>query len=72
MADIEQGQQMILLIMCEIPFSKDVCELVYGVNVFDLDFGIQINSIEQPSKSNTVSSGDVSQCRPSAYHNHFD
>ena len=51
LADIKQGQQMIPLIACEIPFGQDVCELVFGVDVFDLDFGVQINSIEQPIKS---------------------
>ena len=49
MADIKQGQQMIPLITCEIPFGQDVCELVFGVDVFDLDFGVRINSIEQPT-----------------------
>ena len=29
MADIKQGQQMIPLIACEIPFGQDVCELVF-------------------------------------------
>ena len=53
MADIKQGQQMIPLIACEIPFGQDDCELVFGVDVFDLDFGVQINSIEQPIKSNS-------------------
>ena len=46
MANVKQGQQMIPLIACEIPFGQDVCELVFGVNVFDLYFGVQINSIE--------------------------
>ena len=63
MADIKQGQQMIPLITCEIPF---------GVDVFDLDFGVQINSIEQPIKSNSVGSEDVSHCRTSAFDNHLD
>ena len=73
MANIKQGQQMIPLITCEITFGQeDVCELVFGVDVFDLDFGVQINSIGQPIKSNSVSSGDVSHCRTSAFHNHFD
>ena len=72
MADIKQGQQMIPLITCEIPFGQDICELVFGVDVFDLDFGVQINSIEQPIKSNSVSSEDVSHCRTSAFHNHFN
>ena len=53
MANIKQGQQMIPLIACEIPFRQNVCELVFGVDVFDLDFGVQINSIEQPIKSNS-------------------
>ena len=54
MADIEQAQQMIPLITCEISCGQDVCELVFGVCVLNLDFGIQINSIEQPIKSNSV------------------
>ena len=53
------------------PFGQDVCELVFSFDVFDLDFGVQINSIEQPIKSNSVSSGDVSHCRTSAFHNHY-
>ena len=72
MADVQQIQQMIPLITCEIPFGKDVCELVFGVDVFDLDFGVQKNSIEQPIKSNSVGSGDVSHCRTSAKNNHLD
>ena len=72
MADIKQGQQMIPFITCEIPLCQDVCELVSGVDVFDLDFGVQINSIEQPLKSNSVGSGDVSHCRTSAFDNRFD
>ena len=73
MADIKQGQQMIPFITCEnSPFGQDVCELIFGVDVFDLDFGVQIISIEQPIKSNPVGSGDVSHCRTSAFHNHFN
>ena len=72
MADVKQGQQMFPLITCEIPFGHNVCELVFGVDVFDSDFGVQINSIEQSIKSNSVSSGDISHCRTSAFHNHFD
>ena len=37
MADIEQAQQMIPLITCEISFGQNVSELVCGVDVFDLD-----------------------------------
>ena len=72
MADIEQAQQMIPFITCEIPLCQDVCELVLGVDIFDLDFGIQINSIEQPIKSNSVSSGNMSHCRTSAFNDHFN
>ena len=54
MAKIEQRQQVIPLITCEIPFGSDVCELVFGVDVLDLDFGVQVDSIEQPIKSNSV------------------
>ena len=36
--------------------------LVFGVIVFDLNFGVQINSIEQPIKSNSVGSGNMSHC----------
>ena len=72
MADIKQGQQMIPFIACEIPFDQNVCELVFGVDVFDLDFGVQIYSIEQPIKSNSVGSRDMSHCWTSAFNNHFD
>ena len=72
MADIKQGQQMIPLIACEIPFGQNVCELVFGVDVFDLDLVVQINSIKQPIKCNSVSPGNMSHCRTSAFDNHFD
>ena len=54
------------------PFGSDVCELVFGVDVFDLHLGVQINSIEQPIKSNSGGSGDVSRCRTSAFNDHFN
>ena len=38
MADIEQAQQMIPFVTCEIPLCQDVCKFVFGVDVFDLDF----------------------------------
>ena len=38
MANIEQAQQMIPFITCEISFGKDVSMLVFGVDVLDLDF----------------------------------
>ena len=62
MANIKQGQQMIPFITCEIPLCQDVCKLVLGVDVFDLDFGVQIDSIEQPVKSNSMGSGNMSHC----------
>ena len=55
MADIEQAQQMIPIVTCEISLSvKNVCELVFGVDVFDLDFGVQINSIENNQSRATL------------------
>ena len=57
MANIEQGQQMIPFITCETALCQDVCKLVLGVDAFDLDLRVKINSIEQPIKSNSVSSG---------------
>ena len=63
MANIEQAQQMIPLITCEIPFGQNVSELVFGDDVFDLSFGVQINSIEQLIKCNSVSPGNMSYCR---------
>ena len=72
MANIKQAQPMIPFITCEIPLCQDVCELVFGVDLFDLDFWVQINSIKQPIKSNSVSSGNVSHRWTSAFHNHFD
>ena len=72
MTDVEQTQEMIPFVTCEIPLGQNVCELVFGVNVFDLDFGIQINSIEQPIKSTSMGSGNMSHCRASSLYNHLD
>ena len=72
MDNIKQGQQMIPFITCEIPLCQDICELVFGVDVFDLDLRIKINSIEQPINSNSVSSGNMSHRRTSAFYYHFD
>ena len=72
MANIKQGQQMIPFITCEIHLCQDVCKLVIGVDVFDLNLRVKIDSIEQPIKSNSVGSGNVSHCRTSAFNNHFD
>ena len=72
MADIEQAQQMIPLISCELSFGWDVSELVLGVDVFDLDFWVHINSIEQPIKSNSVGPGNMSHRWTSAFNNNLD
>ena len=72
MASIEQSQQMIPFITCEIPLCQDVCELVLGVNVFDLDFRVQIDSIEQPVKCNSMGSGNMSHRWTPSFHNHLD
>ena len=62
MADIEQAQQMIPFVTCEIPLCQDVCKFVFGVDVFDLDFWVQVDSIEQPIKRNSVGLGHMSHC----------
>ena len=72
MANIEQAQQMIPLITCEISLGQYVCELALGVNVFDLDLGVQINSIKQPIKSNSVGPGNVSHCGTFSLYDHLD
>ena len=72
MANIKQGQQMIPFISCEIPFCQDVCKLVLGVDVFDFNLRVKNNSIEQPIKSNSMSSGNMCHCWTSAFHNHFN
>ena len=72
MTNIKQGLQMIPFITCEIPLCQDVCKLVLGVDVFDLDLRVKIDSIEQPIKSNSISSGNISHCWTSAFHNHLN
>ena len=63
MANVKQTQKMVPLITCEISLCQYVSELVFGVNVFDSDFWVQIDSIKKPIKSNSVGSGNMSQCR---------
>ena len=72
MANVKQTQKMIPFITCEISLGQYVCELVFGVNAFDLDFGVQIDSNEQPIKSNSVGSGNMSHCRAFFLFHHFD
>ena len=66
MADVEQTQEMVPFITCEISLGQYVCELVFGVNITDLDFGVQINSMKQPIKCNSVGSGNMSHCKASS------
>ena len=63
---------MIPFFTCEISLWLGRLRIGFGVDVFDLDFGVQINSIEQPIKSNSVGSGNVSHCRTSALSDHLD
>ena len=63
MTDVQQTQEMIPFITCEISLCQYVCELIFGVNVFDLDLGVPIEAIKQPIKSNSVGSGNMSHCR---------
>ena len=72
MTAVEQTQKMIPCITCEISLGQYVCELVLGVNVFDLDLGVQVDSIEQPIKSNSVGSGNMSLYRTSSLYDHLD
>ena len=41
-ADVEQTEEMVPLITCEIAFCQHVCELVLGVNVLGLDFLVRL------------------------------
>ena len=53
---------MIPFITCEFLLCQDVCKLVLGIDVFDLNLRVKIDSIEQPIKSNSMSSGNMSHC----------
>ena len=46
MYDIEQAQQMLPFVTCEISFGQNVGKLVFGVDVLDLHFWVQVDSIE--------------------------
>ena len=72
MADVEQAQQMIPLITCEVSFGLDIGKLVFGVDVLDLDFWVQVFSIKQPIKSNSVSPGNMSHCGTPSFNDHLD
>ena len=72
MANIDQAQQMIPFITCDISFGSNVSDLFSGVDEFDLDFGVQINSIEQRFKRNSVSPGNMSHCGTPPFNDHLD
>ena len=72
MADVEQTQQMIPLVTCDISFGQYVSKLVFGVDVLDLDFWVQVESIEQPIKRKSVSPGNMSHCGAPAFDDHLD
>ena len=44
----------------------------FGVRAFDLNLCVQIDSIKQPTKSNSVGSGNVTHCRTSHLYDHLD
>ena len=69
---LNKTQKMIQFITYEVSLGQHVCKLVCGVSVFDLDLGVQTDSIEQPIRSNSVGSGDVSHCRISAFNDQLD
>ena len=37
-----------------------------------MDLGVQIDSIKQPTKSNSVGSGNMSHCGASSFYDHLD
>ena len=69
---LNKHKKMVPLITCEISLCQCVCELVFGVNVFDMDLGVQVNSVEQPVKSYSVGSGNMSHCRASSFYDNLD
>ena len=63
MANIEQTQQMVPFITCELFLGKNVDKWVLGVDVFDLDYGVHSDSIDQRIKRNSVDPDNLSHCR---------
>ena len=70
--NVDQTKKMIPFVSWKTSFSQNVCELVFGVHMFDLDLGFQIDSVNQPIKSDFVSSGHVSHRRTSSFTHHID
>ena len=66
MANVEQTQMMIPFVTCEISLGEHVGKLAFGVDAFDLDLGVQIGLVQQPIKSNSVSSRKMPRCRASS------
>ena len=60
-------------ITCEVSFGQHVCELIFLESTYLVwILGVQVNSVEQPVKSNSVGSGNMSQCKTSAFDDHLD
>ena len=72
MANVEQTQKMIPFITCEF-FLVTVSASGFSVSMYLMwILGVQIDSIEQPIKSNSVGSGNMSHCRASSLYDHLD
>ena len=72
MANVKQMENIVPLITREVALCQYVCKLMLGVDIFDLNLGVQIDSVKQPAKSNSVSSGHVSHCWTFALDDHLD
>ena len=70
--DVEKTWKVVPFITCEVSFGEDICEMVLGINIFDLDLWVQVISVEQPIKSNSVGSGNMSHCKTSVFDDHLD
>ena len=52
----------------KLPFVNTSANFVFGVDIFDLNFGVQVDSVELPTKRNSVGS----HCWTSALDDHLD
>ena len=64
---LKRTQKMVPITTCEISLCQYVCELCTWFGSW-----VQIDSIKQPIKSNSVGSGNVSQCKASSLYDHLD
>ena len=63
MADLEQVQQMIPLITCEIYLCQGCQQVGFLVSMYLIwIFGVQVDSIEQLYQRNSVGPGNMSHC----------